>query len=211
MASVSSKVSLTNGDAWPFCGKAKCPIRPRLWHWEQKAGLLLAYVLMVKTPPSSPLKTCSRQPEAQWHLHLVQFILNYSVAVHERIPLMTDTKYDKKRLFELGILPGLPHTAANDTDREPFVVVTLCPAIIAILNLNYGAAKRWWVFESMKIILHCIHLHTSQDSRQTLKCSLFVCFTVKVLNSFVPNSKAIRKHFLRNFQKLSEKHSTSQL
>lgn len=55
---------------------------------------------------------------------------------------MTDRKYDKKWLSELGILPDLPRTAASDTDREPFVAVTLCSAIIATLNLNYGAAER---------------------------------------------------------------------
>lgn len=37
MGSAGSKVSLTNGAAWPFPEKAKCPIRPRLWHWQQKA------------------------------------------------------------------------------------------------------------------------------------------------------------------------------
>lgn len=55
MGSAGSKVSLTNEAAWPFCEKAKCPIRSRLWHWhDRRQGLLLAYTLMVKTLPFIP-------------------------------------------------------------------------------------------------------------------------------------------------------------
>lgn len=120
------------------------------------------------------------------------------------MPLMTDRKYNKKWLFESGILPNHPQTAASATDRDPFVAVTLCPAIIAILNLNYGAAKRWWVFESMKIILHC-HTFTRFPRLQVNTEIKLVCFTATVLNCFVPNSKAPSKSFLRNLLKLSKK------
>lgn len=57
------------------------------------------------------------------------------------VPLMTARKYEEKCLFELRVLPDLPHTAASATVREPFVVVTLRSGIIATLNLNYGATK----------------------------------------------------------------------
>jgi len=71
------------------------------------------------------------------------------------MPLMTARKYEEKCLFELGVLPDLPRTAASATIRESFVVVTLCSGVIATLNLNYRFRKGWWGLERRKIILYC--------------------------------------------------------
>lgn len=84
------------------------------------------------------------------------------------VPLMTARKHDKKCLFELGVLPDLPCTAASATVRESFVVVTLRSGIIATLNLNYGVTKGWRGLESRMIILRC---HT------------FTCFLKLQVNS----------------------------
>lgn len=148
------KVPLTNRAAWPFHGTVKCHIRPRPWQLRERGqSLLLAWVLMVETlfflhPLCKPAYKHHKHNET-WILRIIQLL------PMKDVPLMTARKHDKKRLFELGVLPNLPHRAASATVRESFVVVTLHSGIMATLNLNYGVTKGWWGLESRRIISYC--------------------------------------------------------